>query len=123
MNKIFTDKSGNIYCDDCNEKIAVIHKDAVAYRLSCICNCGSLVSAEHNAEETNKEEAAMIYVRDGNLVCPVCSSVLLCVGEGAISNFAFKIKCSCGEVYNRRAEMPKSRRNLGVYAINDKEND
>ncbi len=120
MNKIFTDKSENIYCDNCQNKIAVVHKDAVAYKLSCICNCGSLVSAEHNAEETRNKEAAMIYVRDGNLVCPACGSVLVCVEEGVISNYAFEIKCSCKEVYNRRTEMPKSYRNLGVYAINDK---
>lgn len=120
MNKVFADKRENIYCDNCQDKIAVVHKDAVAYKLSCICNCSSFVCAEHNAKEAEKKDGAMIYIKNGNMVCPVCGSVLLCIEENAVSSFAFRIKCSCGEIYSKRKEAPTYRRNLGVYAINDK---
>ncbi len=120
MNKVFADKRENIYCDNCQDKIAVVHKDAVAYKISCICNCGSFVKAQNNMDETNAEDGAPLYTKDGTLMCPKCRSVLLCVQEGAVSSFAFIAKCSCGEVYIERKDAPAYRRNLGIYAINDK---
>lgn len=120
MNKIFADKSEHIYCSNCLGRIATIENAAAAYRISYICKCGNFDNADRNAEEIEKETGAPLYNRDGNLVCPKCRSVLLVVEENSMRSFAFKIRCSCGAVYSERRDAPKSRRNLGVYAINDK---
>lgn len=117
MNKYISQKSDAVaICKNCLNTPIRAGISAVAFKISYVCRCGELVRSEYNQNDISTQEG-IPALNDGDKVfCPVCSSLLFDVDKKSIRGFSFRVKCTCGGIFERERTPQKRSRRIGTYA-------
>ncbi len=120
MNKYVSQKADAVaICKNCMNTPVWAGMSAIAFKISYVCRCGELVRTEYNSNDISVQEG-MPALKDGDGVfCPICSSLLFNVDERSIRGFSFRVKCTCGGVFERQKAPMKRPRRIGTYASLD----
>lgn len=120
MNKYALQKSDAVtICKNCMNTPVRAGISAAAFKISYMCRCGELVRIDYNSNDISAQEGKPA-LKDGDKVfCPVCSSLLFEVDRKSIRGFSFRVKCTCGGVFEREMAPPKRPRRIGTYASLD----
>lgn len=109
-----------LVCKKCGRSFGYIGRDVKRFNLTFICRCQGLARIKSRNCDVEGDGATAIYA-NGVISCPVCKGVLLNINSHSITNFAFRIACSCGNVYDRYRVIKKKSRNLGRFASLEEE--
>lgn len=113
-------KNKNIICHNCGELLVCIGNETAGHNITAICRCGELLRLENTINDNNGEGYTALK-EDENLFCPVCNRRLLYVNKNNVISLAFRIKCKCKHIYDKYSDKTSTRRNLGKFAILEKE--
>lgn len=108
---------GLLNCKNCGKLICNIGKEIIAYKISYICTCGSMGSAEYDFHKPKLYDDSYAILKNNQLICPRCGTTLLTLYDGSYVNFAFRIKCRCGHTLNKYKSMSSVNNRLKEYDI------
>ncbi len=117
MNKYVFRKSDAIaVCKNCLNTPVRAGISATAFKISYVCRCGELVRAEYNSNSLSNRKGVPALKDEDKVFCSVCSSLLFEVDKRSIRGFSFRVKCTCGGVFERERAPLKRPRRIGTYA-------
>lgn len=114
-------KSKVVLCKKCRRIISYINiGNTERFTLSFVCKCGSLGRVDVNPFRNGKApNGAILYNRDNRFSCSKCHEELFSIEDDSVRGYAFRIKCGCGRIYDKRMNLPDRSRSLGRFAISD----
>ena len=108
---------GMLICKDCGRVICNISDNLHCYKISYICKCGSMGSAEANLVKLDISDSSYAVLKDNHIICPCCNSLLLALIPENYINIAFRIKCKCGHTINKFKNYSDINRRLFEYNL------
>ena len=112
-NAVLLKKGGSlIFCNDCNRIVGSINENAYSYiNINFDCSCNTMV--RHSVEIMKKEYTlknvgnAPKLSAFGLYSCKKCNTPLLSIVKDRVTSFSFHVKCSCGEIYDKKDVVEK----------------
>ena len=108
---------GMLICKDCGRVICNISDNLDCYKISYICRCGSMGSAEVNSVKLNIADSPSAVLKGNHIICPCCNLSLLALMPENYINIAFRIKCKCGHTFNKFKNYSDINKRLSEYNL------
>lgn len=108
---------GLLICKNCGRSICNIGDNLNCYKISFICSCGSMGSAELNTPKHDFSNTSSAILKNNHIICPCCNSQLMALSHENFINIAFRIKCNCGCTFDKFTEYTDLNKRLSEYNI------
>ena len=102
-------RDGLLICKNCGRGLCHIPTDITEFKFAVICGCGTLNSFDGRECDCADTGAALVC-KNEHYKCPDCGRVVFSANPNTLTNIAFRIRCSCGRMYDKTVAYRKERR-------------
>ena len=96
------ERGGTVWCDVCGQVLAYVNPENPVTYLQLLCRCGNSGYLELSHEGLDLPEKVQPAQCEPRVVkCADCGQTLFSVSDRT-AGYAFRIRCTCGGLYNMR---------------------